>query len=138
MRVVFTAAIMDLCHEGHLNLLAKMRVAGDRTIVVLHDDASAYWIKGKIPIQDLAHRKNNLLITGLVDEIWTTTNSDPGSEFEKIIRRNRDYELLFMRGDDNPDFPGRKVIDRHKIRIELVPYTPSVSSTSLRDLLRQL
>lgn len=130
MKVVLTAAIMDLCHEGHLNLLRKMRVSGDKVIVVLHDDKSCYQIKGKIPIQNIKQRVNNLKITGLVDEVLTTKNIDPADQFKRVIRKYRD--ILFIRADDNKNFPGKWLIDQYNIPIEFIPYTKGVSSTKIR------
>ena len=136
MRVVFAAAIMDLLHHGHINLLREMRVAGDKVIVVLHDDASCYRIKGKIPVQNLRQRKANVRITGLADMVLTVRSTDPGRVFERVIRRYRRHDLLYMRGDDlTEDFPGRWALDHHGVAIRFVPYTKDVSSTRLRDQL---
>lgn len=138
MKVVFTAAIMDMCHQGHLNLLKKMRErAGElgKVIVILHDDKSCYQIKGKIPIQNIKQRRDNLWITELVDDVYTTLNTDPADQFERVFRTYPEEELIFMRGDDNPNFPGRHVIDKKKIPIEFIKYTPGTSSTMLRNQL---
>jgi hypothetical protein len=42
-------------------------------------------------------------------------------------------DVLFMRGDDNLDFPGRHVLDDFAVPIEFVPYTDGVSSTEIRQ-----
>ena len=131
MKVVLTAAIADLCHAGHINLLKEMRKNGDYVVVVLHSDESCYSIKGKIPIQNLEQRKSNLRITGLVDEILVTHNDDPAEAFRNVIFGNKD--LLFMRGDDNKDFPGKWIIDENKIPIKYVKYTEGISSSKIRE-----
>lgn len=133
---VFTAAIMDMCHAGHLNLLREMRKAGDKIIVVLHDDKSCFLIKDKIPVQSIQQRIENLRITGLVDEIYVTKNIDPSDQFAIIISKEKD--LLFMRADDNKNFPGKWLIDEKNIPIKYVKYTKGVSSTSLRQKLCSL
>jgi cytidyltransferase-like protein len=133
MKVVLTAAIMDMCHEGHINLLKQMRQAGDRVIVVLHDDRSCYLIKNKIPIQNIKQRCENLMITNLVDEVLITKQTDPADKFAEVIAKYND--ILFMRADDNLDFPGKWLIDEKNIPIKFVPYTKGVSSTWLRKLL---
>ena len=130
MKVILTAAIMDFCHQGHINLLKKMKEAGDKVIVVLHDDKSCYEIKGKIPIQNIKQRVNNLKITGLVDKVLVTKYQDPAIQFEKVIKRYKD--VLFMRADDNKDFPGRWMIDKNNIPIDFVKYTKGISSTKIR------
>lgn len=131
-KIVFTAGIMDLMHRGHINLLEKMRDEGDYVVVVLHDDASCYQIKGKTPIQTLEHRIRNLEISGLVDQVLVTNSVDPADQFGLIIGSYPDDELLFMRGDDNKQFPGRWLIDKTKTQIKFVEYTKGVSSTKLR------
>lgn len=124
---------MDLCHEGHLNLLKEMKKQGDIIIVVLHDDESCYRIKGKIPIQNIKQRIANLKITGLVDKVLITKSIDPADQFKKVIRK---YDnILFMRADDNRAFPGRWLIDKHNIPIKFIKYTEGVSSTLLRQQL---
>lgn len=138
MKIVLTAAIMDLCHRGHINLLKRMREAGDYVVVVLHDDKSCYQIKGKFPIQDLTHRMNNVRDTGLADDVFSTDSTDPALNFEAVIQAHPEDEVVFMRGDDNMEFPGRWLIDQYNIPIEFVPYTKDISSTMLRnDLLKE-
>lgn len=130
-RVVLTAAIMDVFHEGHKNILEEMRRYGDKVIVVLHDDLSCYRIKGKIPMQTVKHRKRNVLLTGLVDKVLITKSVDPADKFAKVLRQYPD--VLFMRGDDNIAFPGRWIIDQNAIPIRFIKYTDGVSSTELRN-----
>lgn len=130
-QVVLTAAIMDCFHEGHKNLLEKMRERGEKVIVVLHDDLACYKIKNKFPVQKLHHRKHNVLLSGLADEVMVTGNVDPSDQFFKVICT---YDnIVFMRGDDNLDFPGKWIIDKHKIPVEFVEYTKGVSSTETRE-----
>lgn len=133
MRVVLSAAIMDLCHEGHLNVLREMRKLGEKTIMVLHDDKACYKIKGKIPIQNIKQRVANIKITGLVDKVMVTKSVDPHKEFLKVIKK---YDnIVFLRGDDNADFPGRWIIDQYNIPVHFIKYTEGVSSTLIRKKL---
>jgi len=140
-KLVFTAAVMDLCHEGHINLLKKMRkeAGKGKVIVVLHDDKSIYDTKGRIPIQDLEHRMENVRITELVDEVLSTTDyQDLARVFEKIISSHTLYNLVFMRGNDWSDFPASKTIKEHNIPIKFVEYTKGVSSTLIRKELKNV
>jgi cytidyltransferase-like protein len=130
-KIVFTAAIMDMCHKGHLNLLRKMREMGDKVIVVLHDDRSCFIIKDKFPIQSIEHRVRNLYATGLVDEVMVTGLEDPASSFSDIIVKYPN--VLFVRGDDNMEPPGKWILDEHKIEQIYLPYTEGISSTKLRE-----
>lgn len=133
MRIVLTAAIMDLLHAGHINLLKNMRDNGDRVYVVLHDDKSCFQIKGRFPVQSIKQRVKNLKDTGLADKVFITNRVDPSDQFKKAIRFKKD--VLFMRGDDNINFPGRWFIDNKKIPVRFVKYTDGISSTKLRDQL---
>jgi len=121
---------MDLCHEGHLNLLKEMRKRGDKVVVVLHDDKSCFKIKGKIPLQSLKRRIENLKITGLVDKVLTTKDIDPCYIFYKVI--NKYDDVVFLRADDNKDFPGKWIIDKYNIDIKYIKYTKGVSSTKIK------
>jgi cytidyltransferase-like protein len=130
MQVVFLAAIADLCHDGHIRLFQEMRDTGRKVIVILHDDKSCYRIKGKIPIQSLKQRVNNLKITGLVDKVMVTHTDDPAWSFRKIIKKYPN--CLYMRGDDAKDFPGKWMLEKYNVPIIYKQYTKGVSSTSLR------
>lgn len=132
-KVAFTCGIYDLCHIGHLILFRKMRKMGYKTVAVIHDDISCFAIKDKIPIQSLNHRIRNLEITGLVDEIVVTHSTEPVNEFLRVIEKYGADNLIFVRGDDNLNFPARSVVDRADIPIKFVEYTKGVSSTKLRE-----
>jgi glycerol-3-phosphate cytidylyltransferase len=135
-KIILNAGIYDLCHFGHLNLLRRMKDAGDRLVVVIHDDLSCFKIKDKFPVQTLAHRIRNLKLTGLVDEIVVTRNIDPYLEFNKILIKYKKHEIIYMRGDDLKDnFPGQWLLKQRDIKIKFLPYTKGVSSTKIRDML---
>lgn len=141
MKLVFTAAVMDLCHEGHINLMREMRQEAGRdgkVLVILHDDKSIYETKGKIPIQSLAQRIENIRIVGLVDEILTSSNyRHLARTFEYVIHEYWNYDKVFMRGDDWEQFPARATLKTWNIPIKFIPYTKGVSSTLLREEIRR-
>ena len=84
-------------------------------------------------IQDLKQRTANAKHTGYIDVTYTTYSTDPADSFEMIIQMYEKDDLLFMRGDDNKDFPGKWMIDKYKIPIKYVEYTKGISSTKLRE-----
>jgi glycerol-3-phosphate cytidylyltransferase-like family protein len=113
-----------------------MKASGDKLVVIIHDDWSAFKIKDKIPIQDLKHRVNNLKITGLVDEIVTTDSVDPAGEFKRVIEKYQKHNLIYMRGDDlKENFPGQWFLEEYKVPIIFLPYTKGISSTKIKDML---
>jgi len=135
MRIVLSASILDLCHEGHLNLLREMRKSGDMTIMVIHTDESCYHIKGKFPVWDLKHRIRAAKMTGLVDKIYVAKNNDPADVFKKIVKKYKKHEFIYIRGNDNLKFPGRWFIEERNIPIRFIDYTEGVSSTQIRQKL---
>jgi cytidyltransferase-like protein len=138
MRLVFTAAVMDLFHEGHINLLKEMRKEGDLVLVVLHDGFTTFKNKGKLPIESLEKRTRNLIDSGLVDIVRYTFEEEPNETFKNIIKDYGDkFELLFMRADDWHNFPGKETIDNYHIEIKFVSYTKCVSSTKMKGILNK-
>lgn len=134
MKLVFTAAVMDLLHEGHIELLEQMRELGDITLVVLHDGFTTFKNKKKLPIENLEKRTRNLIDTGLVDIVRYTFQDEPIEAFEKIVKDYGDkFELIFMRGDDWSEFPAVSIIRKYNIPIVYKKYKSNISSTKLRN-----
>jgi len=143
MKVVFTAAVMDLCHKGHINLMKEMRKeAGQdgKVVVILHDDKSIYDTKGKVPIQSLDQRVANVKIVGLADFILTCGDyKDLASKIQFVLHSfglGQGTDFLFMRGNDWPGkFPARDTLEAYNIPIKFIEYTKGISSTFLREQL---
>jgi cytidyltransferase-like protein len=134
-KLVFTCGVCDMFHKGHINLLKKMGERGDLVMVILHDGFTTFKNKQKLPIENLEKRTRNLIDSGLVDIVKFTFEEEPHQTFERLIGRYKEFQLLFMRGDDWQDFPGKATLEKHGIPIEYVPYTEGVSSTMLRNYL---
>ena len=134
MKLVFTASVMDLLHEGHINLLKKMKAEGDLVLVVLHDGFTTFENKRKLPIENLEKRTRNLIDTGLVDIIRYTFEKEPVKAFKKIIKDYGDkFELLFMRGNDWLEYPAKSILDKNNIPVKIIEYTKEISSSKLRN-----
>lgn len=135
MKLVMTAAVMDLFHEGHINLLKQMRGYGDMILVVLHDGFTTFENKNKFPIETLEKRTRNLIDSGLVDIVKYTYEVEPHHTFANIIHTyNKLFdEIKFVRADDWEDFPGKRTIQAFNVPIFYVPYSKGVSSTKLRN-----
>jgi glycerol-3-phosphate cytidylyltransferase-like family protein len=108
-----------------------MRQEAIRVVVALHDDKSTFENKGRFPVQDYRHRRINLLRCGHVDNFIKVRNADPSSALSNAITLYK--PVIYMRGDDWPDFPGKTVLEIADIPIKLVPYTKGVSSTAIRE-----
>lgn len=133
MKLVFTAAVMDLFHEGHIELLSQMNEIGDITLVVLHDGFTTFKNKKKLPIENLEKRTRNLIDSGLVDIIKHTFQPEPIDAFKEIVEKyGKKFELIYMRGDDWSEFPGVSVIREANIPIVYKKYKENISSSKLR------
>lgn len=129
--IALNAMIGDCFHEGHQNLLRKMREQYPYVVVVIHDDISCYKIKGKFPIQSIERRVWQLENSGLVDRVIVSRETDPAKEFEMVINEYKD--VAYFRGDDMKDnFPGKWMLDKYQIPINFIEYTKGVSSTQIR------
>jgi D-beta-D-heptose 7-phosphate kinase/D-beta-D-heptose 1-phosphate adenosyltransferase len=121
---VFIAGGFDLFHDGHLYLLTEARKLGDRLIVAINHDS--YFAKkgpGR-PIDPLTKRIQNVLATGLVDQIHTIGDSP--------------YEhIMFLKPDIitcGNDYPIEKVVGYKECaawggKVVLIPRIPGISTT---------
>lgn len=130
---IVTVGCFDLLHHGHIRLFERMRVFGSRLHVLVHDDYSIFINKDKFPVQSIEHRIRNLRAIGLLEEVLCVANPDPTPALQEHHASIGDF--IFVRGDDWPDFPGRKFLESVRIEIKLVSYTSDISSTRLRDQL---
>lgn len=135
-KIAITVGVFDCLHEGHINLLKKMRDEAEAVVVFLHSDFSTYQNKGRFTVQTLQHRSDNLQKTGLVDRIEHVFSADPSSPLRFHITDSDKKSAVYIRGDDWQDFPGRKVIEEMGIEIKFVPYTKGVSTSQIRKDLR--
>ena len=134
---VYTVGCFDWFHFGHNNLLKKLRDSGKRVIVGIHDDASIEKLKNLLPEehQPLNERMNN--IKPFVDIVYVIPDTDPTFFIKSVISPDDNKDnACFIRGDDMPNFPGRKYLE-DKISIEFVSYTSGISSTQIRKDIRK-
>lgn len=131
MKVV-TVGTFDVAHHGHVNLLRSMRAFGKTTIVGIHDDVSYALLKGKPPEEPLEKRMS--AIRDHCDVIFVIPSTDPtpylaASLLPADVEKKR---VVYVRGEDMAEFPGRKWVESKKIPIYLLPRTESVSSTLIK------
>lgn len=136
-RFALTVGVFDCFHNGHANLLQKMRDAAEHVVVILHDDVSTYKNKRRFTVQKLEHRLSNLYASGLVDSVTVTYSADPHTELRRAIETMLGHancnEIVYMRGDDWQEFPGKYVLEEYGVPVEYVPYTKTISTTKIRN-----
>jgi cytidyltransferase-like protein len=135
--IALTVGCFDMLHAGHINLLRKMKDMAANVIVLIHNNKSIFENKGKFPVQNLEDRESNVMDSDLANGTGIVGNADPSYELEKVIRAYlmKKKRIVYVRGDDWKEFPGKAIVEKYKIPIIYVHYTKGVSSTMLRDQL---
>ena len=133
-KVILTFGIFDLIHTGHLNLLERAKAEGDILIVGVGSDYSVNkeprkkW-KTIIPSEDRLRLVNALKCVDWAFIYGTYY------DLEQSIRAIKPD--LYVRGDDwTKNFPGQKVLNELKIPIKLLEYTKGISTTLIRERIK--
>ena len=132
-KIVFTNGCFDLLHKGHRDLIKKSFSFGDILIIGLNSDESVKRLKGKNrPIQSEVDRKNALLDTGYVNQVYIFDDDTP-LELINLIKP----DILVKGGDYTPnEIVGYKEVTSSGGEIRIVPLTPGFSTTSTIENMR--
>ena len=132
-KIVFTNGCFDLLHKGHRDLIKQSFSFGDILIVGLNSDESVKRLKGEDrPMQNEVERKNALLNTGYVNEVYIFDDDTP-LELIKLIKP----DILVKGGDYTPnEIVGYKEVTNSGGEIKIVPLTPGFSTTSTIENMR--
>ena len=126
---VYTVGCFDLFHDGHVNLIRRMREIGKKVIVGVHDSRSIFKLKNRVPVDSTEKRMLN--VKKHADEVFCVAGCDPSNYMTCVLNLYENETALYVRGDDMPNFPCRDVVE-HLMPIKFLPYTEGVSSTQLR------
>ena len=132
-KIVFTNGCFDLLHKGHRDLVKQSFSFGDILIVGLNSDKSVKRLKGTDrPIQNEFERKNALLNTGYVNEVYIFDDDTP-LELINLIKP----DILVKGGDYTPnEIVGYEEVTNRGGEIRIVPLTPGFSTTSTIENMR--
>ena len=132
-KIVFTNGCFDLLHKGHSDLIKQSFSFGDILIVGLNSDESVKRLKGENrPMQNEIDRKNALLNTGYVNEVYIFDDDTP-LELIKLIKP----DILVKGGDYTPnEVVGYEEVTNSGGEIKIVPLTPGFSTTSTIENMR--
>jgi glycerol-3-phosphate cytidylyltransferase len=123
LRTVLTYGTFDLFHVGHLSLLRRLRLLGDRLVVGVSTDAFNAE-KGKTTIIGYADRAAIVASTRYVDLVF------PETSWKQKIRDIKKYQVTtFAMGDD---WTGRFDFLRKYCEVIYLPRTQSISTTELK------
>ena len=132
-KIVFTNGCFDLLHKGHRDLIKQSLSFGDILIVGLNSDESVKRLKGEVrPIQNEVERKNALLNTGYVNEVYIFDDDTP-LELIKLIKP----DILVKGGDYTPnEIVGYEQVTSSGGEVKIVPLTPGFSTTATIENMR--
>lgn len=122
-KIVLTYGTFDLFHHGHENILKEAKKFGDYLIVGLSTDEFNL-VKGKVAHDTYEQRMQNLIASGLVDEVIPEVNWD--QKVEDIKKNNVD---VFVMGSD---WSGKFDELKKFCQVEYPSRTKGISSTMLR------
>lgn len=131
--VGYVPGAWDMFHVGHLNILRRARENCDHLVVGAVTDDALYEAKGKYPVVPLAERLRILAAMELVDAVVVDFSSS------KLDVWNRVHFDVLFKGDDWQGTPKGSQLESEMssvgAAVHYFPYTPHVSSTSLRRVL---
>lgn len=130
MSRIITFGTFDLFHIGHLQILKRAKLLGTHLIVGISTDALNYSKKQRNPICNQQHRMEIIQELKCVDEVF----------FEESLELKRDYIIqhkadVLVMGDD---WQGRFDEFKDICEVTYLPRTPSVSTTELIEIVREL
>ena len=132
-KIVFTNGCFDLLHKGHRDLIKQSFSFGDILLVGLNSDESVKRLKGEYrPMQNQIERKNALLNTGYVNEVYIFEDDTP-LELINLIKP----DILVKGGDYTPnEIVGFEEVTSSGGEIKIVQLTPGFSTTSTIENMR--
>ncbi len=136
-KVGFTTGVFDLFHVGHLNLLERCKSMCDYLIVAVCGDDYVTQIKKKTPVFSEEDRIRIIGALKCVDEASTITLEEIDDKIKALERFH--FDVLFS-GDD---WKGSERYNRtekqfaeYGVSIEYLPYTKGVSTSRIKETLR--
>lgn len=137
-KVGYTCGVFDLFHEGHLNLLERCKEMCDVLIVGVCDDDYVRNIKHKEPVYLENQRVRILNALKVVDraELVTIEETD-----NKMLALEKFHFNVLFSGDDWKGSE-RYLRTEEQFRefgavIEYLPYTQGVSTSQIKEQLKQ-
>ncbi len=133
-RIVFTNGCFDILHRGHIGYLNRAKELGDILIVGMNSDESVRRLKGPDrPINSLQDRVRVLEALSCVDHIIGFAKDTP-LELVRALRPD-----VFVKGGDytRETVPEAAVVEELGGRIEILPYLPEHSTTSIIERIRE-
>lgn len=119
---IITYGTYDLLHLGHIKLLQRAKMLGDKLIVALSTDTFNWKMKGKKCIQSYEERKI------IVESLIFVDIVIPEESWEQKINDIRNYNIdTFVMGSD---WEGKFDFLKQYCNVVYLPRTKGISTTS--------
>lgn len=131
MKKVYTSGTFDMFHIGHLNILRRSRALGDFLVVGVSTDELVASYKLSKPIIPYADRAAIISALREVDQVVMQEDL-----FSEKLMTELDIDIMTI-GDDWKDkhHSGMEWVKNHpKIEMVYLPYTQSVSTTRIKEM----
>ncbi|EID15461.1 adenylyltransferase/cytidyltransferase family protein [Mycolicibacterium phlei] len=129
----YTTGVFDMFHIGHLRLLERAKANCDQLIVGITTDELCLERKGKLPVVPFEERRQIVAAVRYVDMTVPQTSMNKRLAWEALR-----FNKMFV-GDDWRGTELWNNLEREfaELGVEIVyfPYTPTTSSTMLREAL---
>ena len=134
-KIVFTNGCFDILHRGHVTYLQQARALGDLLIVGINSDASVKRLKGpERPVNILEDRAYVLSALKSVDFVIPFEEDTPLDLINTIIP-----DILVKGGDYTIDrIVGAQEVIAHGGSVEIIPFVPGKSTSSIIDIIKSL
>jgi len=133
-KIVLTNGCFDLLHAGHIMFFSASKAYGDVLIVAIDDDASVKKLKGKgRPVISEIDRVKILCALDAVDYVVVFSTKD----LNKLLETVRPDILSKGSNYKSTEVIGKKIVEKHKGRVVLIPVTEDISSTDIIDHIKK-
>ncbi len=132
----YTTGVFDMFHIGHLNILKRAKAQCEHLIVGVSTDELVREYKHKLPIIPYEERIEILRACRYVDEVIPQTNRNKIEAYQTIR-----FDVMFVGNDwrGNALFEETEsYLKKQGVDVIYFPYTDSVSSSILRERLKQM
>jgi len=126
MKVIYSPAVADLFHYGHLQSLKFAQSLGDYHICGVLTDEAVESYRRK-PISNLTEREAIISSLNCVDRVVIQNNVDPSENLKRIREEFKDAELIVVYGSDWKHLPWAESIKQIGGRIVQHPYYEKLS-----------
>lgn len=133
----YTTGVFDMFHIGHLNILRRAKEQCDYLIVGVSTDELVEHDKHKRPIIPFAERCEIVKAIKYVDEVVAQPDKDKLGAYLRLGQR---FHRMFVGSDwqGSPQWDKfEKDFEPYGVEIVYLPHTDGISSTLLREKLKQ-